>query len=221
MYREQVWADFNRATAAVPQAVTGERLAGLREEYDVPDAPPPSASSSSAGKFGDRQDVLSVPEFPGASATSTGTATGPAGNTTTRQDTWTKDGNTVTKDATYTGPKGNTAEQDVTWKKDGSTVTRDGETTTSTGKSVTSHDQWEKDGNTVQHDGTSTTGSGKTATREDTWKRDGNTVAHEGTTTGDRSAARSWKPNYSDDHDIFGGREKPKASAGHRGGGRR
>ena len=192
---------------------TGERLAGLKEEYGVEDAPAATAAARSAN--------------------TSASVTGPAGNTTTSNATWTKEGNTVTKDATVTGPNGKTATQDATWTKDGNSVTRDGSTTTSTGKSVTSEDTWTKNGNTVTHEGSSTTNSGRTATRNGTWTRDDSTVTHDGSRTGfggctttregvttrevntlsHQGAASHFKPNYKDETDVFGGRPKP---SGHR-----
>lgn len=215
---------------------TMERVMNLKKEFDLPDQEPTGVSVSTTGAEGitvTRQDTWTQK---GDTVSHEGTATGSGGKSASVDATWVKDGSTVTKDATYTAPNGKTAEQDVTWTKEGGTVTRQGTTTGSEGKSVTSLDTWSKEGSTVERQGSSTTSGGKTATRQDTWVKEGstvthdgtrtsfsgstatkndtwtksgNTVTHQGTVSGDRSAAKSWKPHYNDDLDIFGGRPKP------------
>ncbi|MBM4034441.1 MAG: hypothetical protein FJ291_22070 [Planctomycetes bacterium] len=188
---------------------TSERLKALHEEYDLPDEPATLNASGAvtgpAGKTVTREDTWTRE---GNTITRDGSVTGPGGKTATIEGTTTREGNTVTRDTTVTGPGGKTVEQDVTWKKDGNTVTRDGQTTTSGGKSVTSQDTFARNGNTVTREGTSTGSGGRSVARDDTWTRSGNTVTHDGARTYS-GGTKQWKPSYADDHDIFGGRPKP------------
>src|SRR6267142_535335 len=79
-----------------------------------------------------------------------------ADDTSQKEVTTTKDGNTVTRHGTVTGPNGKTTSSSAGWTKDGNTVTRDGSTTGPNGGTVSSHGTWTKDGNTITHEGTTT-----------------------------------------------------------------
>ena len=82
---------------------TGQRIAGMQNHAAA-------ASSGSSAASG--------------SASANKSVTGPGGNTTTSDKTWTKNGNTVTEQGTVTGPNGHTATSNATWTKSGSTLTK-------------------------------------------------------------------------------------------------
>jgi len=223
---EKAWQalpDAFRAQVEKKHGGVADRIKNLRREWHPPEA---------AGRSGQ--------------VTHEGTITSPNGRTVTREDLWTKEGNTLTREGTRTGPGGRTAVKEATWTKEGKTVTRDGSTTGPGGKKVTSHDTWTRDGNTVQRDGATTGPGGRTATRKDLWTREGNAVTREGTRTGPggkavtrhdtwkregRKAARDikkggaartlkkWQPKHkTGGRGVSGGRSKLKRSgAGGRG----
>jgi len=105
---------------------TAERLNTLDQEFDLPDHQTATANSS-------------------------GSVTGPAGQTVTREDTWTRDGNTITRDGTVAGPNGQTATIDGTISKDGNTLTRDTTVTGPGGNTAEQNVTWTKDGNKHAH----------------------------------------------------------------------
>src|SRR6266850_2187557 len=79
-----------------------------------------------------------------------------ADDTSQKEVTTTKDGNTVTRHGTVTGPNGKTTTSESTTTRSGNTVTRVGTTTGPKGKKVTTQSTWTKDGNTITHEGTTT-----------------------------------------------------------------
>lgn len=144
-----------------------------------------------------------------------------------------KDGNTVNRDGTWTNSQGKTiATVDGTTVKDGNTVTSHNEVKNAEGTTVRTADRTAtRDGNTVTREGTVTNPYG-TRTESGTAVRDGNTINRQGSSTwtpnkptaplgagpGAGAGRTAFRPQYNDDHDIFGGRPGGPARGGARGG---
>lgn len=148
--------------------------------------------------------------------TKTATITGKDGETKTLsyEGTGTREGDTVTRDGTWSNDKGETvATVHGQAVKDRATVTRTTEVDNAKGQTVRTETLTStKDGNTVTRQGQIET---RRFTRDVQGQatRTGNAVTHTGgsVVTPKAPAKSTFKANYKDDHDIFGGRPAPKA----------
>ena len=106
------------------------------------------------------------------------------------------------------GPNGKTVTSQDIWRRKGKTLKHRGKTTGPGGQTATRWDRWVKNGKTLTRDGARTGPGGKTVTRHDTWTASGKGAGAK------PGPFKKWKPKYTGEFDLFGGRPKPRRPAG-------